>query len=1661
MSKNKQRLIFEALEPRLLYSADPIAVLFDLSASDSPDSLAPSLLDSLQSLPMPQSDARVSTNDNNTGTSAHQQPEHNETASSRQDSSSAASSTLVFDSTDEGTVATDEDSTYIFNTGDYDFTGVTGVDGEYLETITITRLPSAGELALNGSPVTLDQEITYAQIQSGLLQFTPDVNGNGTLYASFDFFVNSGKDSITVLAGEPSSYTLGGGALAATDAIIAHGDNFGPGATVSSNITVIDSSYAIDAAYLSQGDVLFDGFTGDNNWTASELTALDNWVQAGGVLISTSDTANYDPLSAYYGLSIGGWGNSTWHVDDASHSIMDGPFGLVGNNGDSFSAAGSISYFDSSSLVAGDQIIAVDSVSGEPTMLLRQVGSGHILFTSDEGIFRASMSGGGSISTANDMLAANVFAWAADQVDSVNTHAMNIDVNAVNDDPVNLGSLPSDLTVTEDVLAGVDLSALDLSDVDHAGGNLTVTMTTASGGNLSATNGAGIAVTGNASAVLTLSGTQDNLNTYFNTSSNVQYVHGTAHTAGDSADTITVTVNDNGNSGFGGGAEQSLGSINVDITAVNDVPVAADNTVNTQEDEALVITASDFNFTDAEGDALSSVTLNTLNLNGGTLTHSAGTVTVSNGMTVTAAELTDLTFTPALNNSGQSSFRYTVNDAEAGVTSAVMSIMVNAVNDAPVATGNTVVAVEDKPLGIHASDFSFSDAEGDALASVTITGLNLNGGTLSHSAGAVAVSNGMTVTAAELADLTFTSALNQSNNASFTYTVNDADAGVTSALMSISVDAENDLPVATGNTLTTDEDVPLTIRPSDFSFTDVENDALASVTITALHLNGGTLSHSAGAVTVTNGMTVSAAELADLTFVSALNNSTNASFVYTVNDADAGVISATMNITVNAVNDLPVATGNTVVSDEDVPLQIAASEFSFTDAEDDALTSVTITSLDLQGATLSHSSGTVTVTNGMTVTAAELADLTYTSAANDSTDASFSYTVNDADTGTASAVMDITVNAINDAPVATGNNMVATEDVPMLIGASHYLYTDVENDALVSVTFTGLNLGAGTLTHSAGAVTVSNGMTVTAAELADLSFTTAENANQPVSFEYAVNDASAGQQTATMDISVDPVNDVPVATGNSLTTAEDQPLLINASAFLYTDIESDALTSVTLSNLQLNGGSLTHSAGTVNVTNGMQLTAAQLMDLSFQPALNSNLPVSFDYRVNDGDNGVIAATMHIAITPINDSPVIASNGGADNATVQVIENQTQVTTVVATDADSADTLNYSIDGGSDASLFSIDHTTGELSFTSAPNFEAAQDSNQDNVYDIVVTASDGNGGVDQQALSIAVVNENETPTDLVLSHFLIDELTNTNGGFMLGLLSAADEDLTDTLSFAIVGGADAALFSINGADSNTLIIDNGVIRDEQQSAYELVIRATDANGAFVDRTITILVRPRDIDIPEIEGPIIPPMLPNPVEPSVEPLEPTSPFEKLEPFTNYTPTEIPASHHPVDIDLGPVIVDKMMLLVGEMNPQESLSSTSPKAVIPLKQVDLLNINLMPQSTTDQPAVAALSELDDEPLVGALKRMSKDMEDAFEKEEKQQQLIMEIVSGVTLCLTAGFVSWMLQSGSLLASLLSAVPVWKRIDPLLILAAKKRSREEIEEETEEEKRISKVFD
>lgn len=149
---------------------------------------------------------------------------------------------------------------------------------------------------------------------------------------------------------------------------------------------------------------------------------------------------------------------------------------------------------------------------------------------------------------------------------------------------------------------------------------------------------------------------------------------------------------------------------------------------------------------------------------------------------------------------------------------------------------------------------------------------------------------------------------------------------------------------------------------------------------------------------------------------------------------------------------------------------------------------------------------------------------------------------------------------------------------------------------------------------------------------------------------------------------------------------------------------------------------------------------------SFDASLTQTLTPGFYYVqvASHGSYGEIGQySLRIDLT--NTPPTITSNGGNSSAAISIPENTTAVTTVVASDPDVVTTLTYSIIGGADAARFTIDSSTGTLTFLSAPDFETPTDADLNNIFDVVVQASDGLL-TDSQSITVTVTNINEAPT---------------------------------------------------------------------------------------------------------------------------------------------------------------------------------------------------------------------------------------------------------------------------------------------------------------------------
>ncbi|MEP5248216.1 MAG: hemolysin-type calcium-binding region, partial [Alphaproteobacteria bacterium] len=374
---------------------------------------------------------------------------------------------------------------------------------------------------------------------------------------------------------------------------------------------------------------------------------------------------------------------------------------------------------------------------------------------------------------------------------------VNITISSVNDAPT-LSGLPTDLVFTEDTQGSVNLSAATFADVDSA--SVTVTITASEGSFAAPADGAavggGVTEARVNATTISLAGAAADINTYLDTTNNIQWT-GATNDTGDNTSTFIVTANDGNGSG-----DVTLGTINADIAAENDVPVfaALDGTPAFTEGGAAVTLDANVTVSDVELDALNggngnysgasltvarnggtntvdsfgfdtngaSFTVNGGNLQSGgntfaTFTNTGGTLTVnftSSGATATSALVDEVVQRVAYQNTGNDlssnpQLDYTLNDGTGTSTgSNQVTVSLTDVNDAPTltATGGNPGYTE----GGGGSDlFNTVSADtietGQTFSAMTLTVTNVSDGAseiLSFDGSDVALTNGTSVTTA-------------------------------------------------------------------------------------------------------------------------------------------------------------------------------------------------------------------------------------------------------------------------------------------------------------------------------------------------------------------------------------------------------------------------------------------------------------------------------------------------------------------------------------------------------------------------------------------------------------------------------------------------------------------------------------------------------------------------------------------------------------------------------------------------------------------------------------------------------------------------------------------------------------------------------------------------
>ncbi len=353
-----------------------------------------------------------------------------------------------------------------------------------------------------------------------------------------------------------------------------------------------------------------------------------------------------------------------------------------------------------------------------------------------------------------------------------------------------------------------------------------------------------------------------------------------------------------------------------------------------------------------------------------------------------------------------------VNGANSGAAYVILSSNYVANEDATALIGNVL-----------AND---SDPDGDTLTVTAVDAVSAQGAAV-----AIASNGTFTYNPAGAATLQALSA-GQTIQDTFTYTVSDGNGGTDTAIVTVTVTGVNDPVVATDDVGITDEDTVLNVvAASGVLANDADVDTGDTISVTAMNGSGAaigmptalasgallTLSADGSYVYNPNG------QFEDL----AVGQSTTDSFTYTVTSTDGTTDTATVTLTINGVNDASVAVADMGSTDEDTVLNVvAASGVLANDTDVDAGDTISVTAMNGSGAavgvptalasgallTLSADGSYVYDPNG------QFEDL----AVGQSTTDSFTYTITSTDGTTDTATVTLTINGVNDAPIANTDN---------------------------------------------------------------------------------------------------------------------------------------------------------------------------------------------------------------------------------------------------------------------------------------------------------------------------------------------------------------------------------------------------------------------------------------------------------------------------------------------------------------------------------------------------------------------------------------------------------------------------------------------------------------
>ena len=285
-------------------------------------------------------------------------------------------------------------------------------------------------------------------------------------------------------------------------------------------------------------------------------------------------------------------------------------------------------------------------------------------------------------------------------------------------------------------------------------------------------------------------------------------------------------------------------------------------------------------------------------------------------------------------------------------------------------------------------------------------------------------------------------------------------------------------------------------------------------------------------------------------------------------------------------------------------------------------------------------------------------------------------------------------------------------------------------------------------------------------------------------------------------------------------------------------------TKVELVSASVFGGSLEQleisfaSAGSAGTTR--KITVKSLDTIKFQLGAGGTAITAAAFATANPSGFTVVATS-------NEAPIIAEGDSTDDGllAVNVAEGSTAVATIAATDAD-GDDITYSITGGADAGKFAINASTGELTFKTAPDFEAPNSDAGSNTYVVIVTATDDSTGTDTLTITVTVTNANDVTLDFSAAVTpIVENVDHSSTAADVAVLTSTD-DSGATVSYKIVTSASdvnapaSTPFSIVESGGRQILRYTGpALNHEATASLVVYVEATSSDGDTAIKAINV------------------------------------------------------------------------------------------------------------------------------------------------------------------------------------------------------------------------------